>query len=358
MQEYQRYVIRFIKIFFALVIIMAIYLFFSRFLVYLLPFVLAWIIASLINPIVNLLDNKTKIPRGIISALLVVLLVSIIILLSFLGVSCLITELSNMSAKLPQYFNMVRAIFDDLLSQGQNIYINLPDGFTQLVDSSFDNLIRSVMAAISNAIGKSLSIVTLFPKTLIFIIVTIMASYLISRDIKKIGEFISSQLPADFVVRLKTVELDLFKALGGFIRAQLTIMGITFIMTATGLYIIGIPYALTMALIIGLVDALPILGTGAIMVPWSLVNILTENYGIGFALLVLYAIIIITRQIIEPKIVGRNIGLHPLATLAALYIGIQLFGVIGVVLGPVIVILFKALQSTSIIPNWKKTKQP
>jgi sporulation integral membrane protein YtvI len=357
-QEYQRYVIRFIKIFFALVIIMAIYLFFSRFLVYLLPFVLAWIIASLINPIVNLLDNKTKIPRGIISALLVVLLVSIIILLSFLGVSCLITELSNMSAKLPQYFNMVRAIFDDLLSQGQNIYINLPDGFTQLVDSSFDNLIRSVMAAISNAIGKSLSIVTLFPKTLIFIIVTIMASYLISRDIKKIGEFISSQLPADFVVRLKTVELDLFKALGGFIRAQLTIMGITFIMTATGLYIIGIPYALTMALIIGLVDALPILGTGAIMVPWSLVNILTENYGIGFALLVLYAIIIITRQIIEPKIVGRNIGLHPLATLAALYIGIQLFGVIGVVLGPVIVILFKALQSTSIIPNWKKTKQP
>jgi sporulation integral membrane protein YtvI len=351
-------VIRFIKIFFALVIIMAIYLFFSRFLVYLLPFVLAWIIASLINPIVNLLDNKTKIPRGIISALLVVLLVSIIILLSFLGVSRLITELSNMSAKLPQYFNMVRAIFDDLLSQGQNIYINLPDGFTQLVDSSFDNLIRSVMAAISNAIGKSLSIVTLFPKTLIFIIVTIMASYLISRDIKKIGEFISSQLPADFVVRLKTVELDLFKALGGFIRAQLTIMGITFIMTATGLYIIGIPYALTMALIIGLVDALPILGTGAIMVPWSLVNILTENYGIGFALLVLYAIIIITRQIIEPKIVGRNIGLHPLATLAALYIGIQLFGVIGVVLGPVIVILFKALQSTSIIPNWKKTKQP
>lgn len=358
MQEYQKYIVYFIRTLMFLAIIFFIYIFITRLVVYILPFIIAWLIASIINPAVDYVNSKTKVPRGIISALLLLSLFTIFSFLIFLGASRLMTELSNISDSLPRYTNILRITIMDLVNKGQNIYINLPSQFTQLVNSSFNNIVNSITSIISNTIGKSVALLSFFPKTLIFVIVTIMASYFISRDNKMITKFILAQLPEDLVARLKSVEIDLLKALGGFIRAQLTIMIITFVITATGLYIIGIPYALTMALIIGLVDALPILGTGAILIPWSVINILLDNHGTGFALLVLYGIIVVTRQIIEPKIVGMSIGLHPLVALASLYIGIQIFGIIGIVLGPLTVIVVKALQKASILPNWKERKQP
>jgi len=357
-QLYQKYIIYFIRTLLFLAIISFLYLFFTKLFIYILPFIIAWIIASIINPLVNYVDKRTKIPRGIISAILLISLYTVLGFLIFLGISRLITELINISDSLPRYTYAIRVTFNDLISKVQNIYINLPPEFTQLVNSSFNNVITSVTSLISNAIGKSLSLLSVFPKTIIFIIVTTVASYLISRDNKNIVKFLLSQIPDDMAVRLKSVERDLLKALGGFIKAQLTIMGITFIITASGLYLIGIPYALTMALIIGIVDALPILGTGAILIPWSIINMLMDDYRLGFALLVLYGIIVVTRQLIEPKIVGKNIGLHPLVALASLYIGLQIFGIIGIVLGPLTVIVIKALQKTSMLPNWKETKQP
>lgn len=358
MQLYQKYIIYFIRTLLFLAIISFLYLFFTRFFIYILPFIIAWIIASIVNPLVNYVDKKTKVPRGIISVVLLGSLYAVLGFLIFMGISRLITELINISDSLPRYTYAIRVMFNDLINQAQNIYISLPPEFTQLVNSSFNNIITSVASLISNTIGKSLSLISVFPKTMIFIIVTLVASYLISRDNKNIVNFLLSQIPDDMKGRLKSVERDLLKALGGFIKAQLTIMGITFIITASGLYLIGIPYAFTMALIIGIVDALPILGTGAVLVPWSIINMLLDNYSMGFALLVLYGIIVVTRQLIEPKIVGKNIGLHPLVALASLYIGLQVFGIIGIVLGPLIVIVIKALQKTSMLPSWKETKQP
>ncbi len=113
-----------------------------------------------------------------------------------------------------------------------------------------------------------------------------------------------------------------------------------------------------MAIVIGVVDALPILGTGAVIIPWAVINIIMKHYSLAAALLVLYGVIVVTRQIIEPKIMGKNIGLHPLATLISLYIGMRIFGIIGILIGPLTLIVIKALQKTSIIPNWKEAKRP
>ncbi len=359
MQEYQKYTVYFFKTVFVVSIILLIYLFVTKLFVYILPFIIAWIIAIIINPIITLLDKKTKLPRGLTSISLVLLFFAFLSFLLFIGTSQLITELSNFLERLPQYAKMARIATQDLMSQAQTIYINLPPQTAQLVNTSVLNLINSITAAVSSTIGKSMALLTFFPKTVIFVIVTIIASYLMSKDIRLIRDFSASQLPADLLVRLKSVYADLIKAFGGFIKAQLTIMGITFLITITGLYFIGIPYALTMAIIIGLIDALPILGTGAVLVPWAIINIVLGNYRLGVPLIILYGVITITRQIIEPKIMGKNIGLHPLVTLASLYLGIQIFGVAGILIGPLAVIIVKALQKTMLLPQWKEiNKQP
>ncbi len=94
------------------------------------------------------------------------------------------------------------------------------------------------------------------------------------------------------------------------------------------------------------------------IIPWAVINIIMKHYSLAAALLVLYGVIVVTRQIIEPKIMGKNIGLHPLATLISLYIGMRIFGIIGILIGPLTLIVIKALQKTSIIPRWKEAKRP
>ncbi|HZX46527.1 MAG TPA: sporulation integral membrane protein YtvI [Clostridia bacterium] len=358
MQQYQKYAVYFFKTLFVLSIILLLYLFITRFFTYILPFILAWIVALLVNPLVNFLERKTRLPRGLFSICSVLLLYAILSLLVIVGTSRLVMELSNILERLPQYAVILREATEDWIAYGQNIYINLSPETTQLVRSSLINLINSLVSAISGAIGRSMSLLIIFPKTLLFIIVTMISSYMMSKDMYQIRNVFASQVPEDLTKRIKSVYADLLTALGGFIRAQLTIMGITFLITITGLYLIGVPYALTMAIIIGVVDALPIFGTGAVIIPWVVINIIMKNYSLAAALLVLYGVIVVTRQIIEPKIMGRNIGLHPLATLVSLYIGTRIFGIIGILIGPLTLIVIKALQKTSIIPRWKEAKRP
>ncbi len=357
MQEYQKYAVYFYKTALAVGIILAFYLLISRVFAYVLPFIIAWIIALIINPVVDRLDKNTKVPRGLISIIFILIFFAILSLLLFLGASRLVMELNNILERLPQYAYSLRVATEDLIAWGQNIYINLSPEFMQMVNTGFLNIINSITTLISSAIGKSMILITFFPKTLLFVIVTIVASYMMSKDMNLIRNFSISQMPDQMLNRVRSVYSDLVRALGGFVRAQLTIMGITFLITISGLYLTGIPYALTMAIIIGVVDALPILGTGAVLVPWSVTNMLLGNYSIGIPLLILYAVILVTRQIIEPKIMGRNIGLHPLATLISLYIGLRVFGVIGILIGPLILIIIKALQKTMLLPRWKEIKK-
>ncbi|MGI6702613.1 MAG: sporulation integral membrane protein YtvI [Clostridia bacterium] len=358
MQHYQKYTIYFFKTLFVIGIILASYLFITGLFTYILPFIIAWIVALLINPAVDVLQKKAKLPRGLISICFVLMFYALLTLLGIAGTTRLMVELSNILDRLPQYAVALRAATEDMVSYGQNIYINLPPETTELVKSSIVNLINSLTSVISVTIGRSMSLLTIVPKTLLFVLVTIISSYMMSKDMYEIRGFLASQVPKTALDRIKSVYNDLLKALGGFIRAQLTIMGITFLITISGLYLIGVSYALTMAIVIGVVDALPIFGTGTVIIPWAVINIFMDNYPKAIALLILYGVILVTRQIIEPKIMGRNIGLHPLATLISLYLGMRIFGVMGILIGPLTLIIIKALQKTMILPRWKKTKQP
>jgi sporulation integral membrane protein YtvI len=142
-------------------------------------------------------------------------------------------------------------------------------------------------------------------------------------------------------------------ALIGFLKAQSIILSVTFIESFIGLTFLGIDYAFTLAIIIAVFDILPVLGTGGIYVPWAVINLILGNYRLGVGLLLLYGIIVVVRYMIEPKVVGQQLGIHPLLTLMSMFAGLKLIGVAGLILGPTTVVALKAFQHAGIIPKFK-----
>lgn len=149
----------------------------------------------------------------------------------------------------------------------------------------------------------------------------------------------------------------LIKAFVGFVKAYSILISITFILTLVAMKILNVQYALTLALIIALADILPVLGPGAIYVPWIIWEFISHHLAMGIALLAAYVIISAVRQFLEPKIVGDNIGLHPLVTLMSLYVGLKLGGVVGMIMGPVCVVIFIAIYRTGVLDryDWRDT---
>jgi sporulation integral membrane protein YtvI len=141
--------------------------------------------------------------------------------------------------------------------------------------------------------------------------------------------------------------MDNKKTLSGYLKAYLLIMLITFFEVFIGLSILKVNYAFILAIVIAIVDILPVLGTGAVLVPWAILAFIGGNAPLGIGLIVLYGVTLIARQIIEPRIIGSTLGLHPLMTLASVYIGLKLLGLAGIFIGPILaLLLFKKEESS------------
>ena len=147
---------------------------------------------------------------------------------------------------------------------------------------------------------------------------------------------------------------DTIKALLGYFRAILILMGFTFVEVSVGLFILDVKYVFLLALIVALSDAIPIVGTGVVMLPWILWNVFTGNMPLAFGLAIIYVLGVLIRQILEPKIIGSQIGLHPLVTLLAMYIGLQFFSILGMFIGPISMIIVKNLQEAGVLKLWNE----
>ena len=234
--------------------------------------------------------------------------------------------------------------FDDLMNKINGIYIQLPPEVTELVNKAGQNLannIQNILKSIIDLAEIPIQFAVKLPQVLIFIIVTILATYFMSSDKKMILNFLDVQMPTEWIKKTRGITDNVFVALFGWVRAQLILMSITFTELIIGLLIIGVQNALLIALIIAIVDVLPVLGAGTVLIPWSILNLISGNTKMGLSTFLLYIIIVFVRQLIEPKIVGQQIGVHPLFTLAGMYVGLQIFGVLGMFLGPISVVILK-----------------
>jgi sporulation integral membrane protein YtvI len=168
-----------------------------------------------------------------------------------------------------------------------------------------------------------------------------LSAFFISMDHHIIRSFISYQVPEEWIEKLKTIFNDLTFALIGYIKAQAILITITFTELFIAFNLIGIRFSLVLAIIVSIVDALPILGTGTVLIPWAVISALTGHFNTAIYLVITYAVILSVRQMIEPKLVSFQIGIHPLLTLLAMYTGFGIIGCWGLLLGPITLVILK-----------------
>ncbi|WP_100403984.1 sporulation integral membrane protein YtvI, partial [Bacillus sp. FJAT-42315] len=154
--------------------------------------------------------------------------------------------------------------------------------------------------------------------------------------------------------KLYLITGQLNKAGVGFIKAQIFLSAVTFLMAFIGLSILQVPYAVLLSILIVFVDVLPILGTGSVLVPWAVISFFQENQFLGIGLILLFIVITVVRRILEPKVFSSNMGISPLAALISLFVGFKILGFIGFFVGPAIVIVYDTLREAGILKSrWK-----
>jgi sporulation integral membrane protein YtvI len=265
----------------------------------------------------------------------------------------IIFEIKDLARQLPEFFETFSVQINTILDQGISTYFNLPVDLSRFIDTAIDSLASNISSIIMPITNATTRFAYSLPSILIFIIVLFISTYFISSDREKILSFIKTQIPEGWHYRVIGIKDDLLLALLGYVKAQLILMSITFIEISTGLLIIGVNYAILFGLLISLIDALPILGVGSILIPWALISMIVGNYYMAVSLLILYGIALLVRQMLEPRVLGAQIGLYPLVTLMGMYAGLKIFGIPGMIFGPIIILVIKNLNKAGIIKLWK-----
>jgi len=332
-----------LTIFKIVLIILAIFIF-TRLWKFIVPFIIAYFFASLIEPIVKFIENKLRIPRKIGTVFSILLVLGVIgSIIGFL-ISRFIKEIKAVYMNLEINMDTITEFFNRIIDKVNDIFIQLPDQITDLLSQGLQDIaknLQSVLGQFVNWVQASIQAAMYLPQILIFIIVTLLATYFMSSDKNTIIKFLDVHIPTDWLDKTKSITKNVFTALFGWLRAQLILTTVTFSELLVGFLIIGIDNALLLALIISLVDVLPVLGAGTVLIPWSIINLILGNAKLGLSTALLYVIILFVRQLIEPKVVGKQIGVHPLFTLAGMYIGLRLWKIPGMFIGPLAIVSLK-----------------
>ena len=327
-----------------------------------LPFVVAWFVAMLLQPIINFLDKKVKIPKAISVIVLVLLTVFLLVWAIYAIVVRASTELLSLTqslAKAFESFSSDTSSIDAFIAKLNDLvpFIDFGDSLRNIWDNldSYiaEGLKNLVILVSSNVVPLITKIVMAIPNAFIFFIITVISAVYISIDFNKINTFIAYQFPEKFRSFMKVVKEQFVLTVGKYLRAYGLLMLITFTELFIGFSILGISYSFIIALLTAVVDILPVLGTGTVLIPWGIYMLISGNYFVGVGILILYVIITVIRQVLEPKIVGSYVGLYPLVTLMAMYIGSKLMGFFGLFLFPIVIILLKKMNEDGNIKLWK-----
>ena len=314
--------------------------------VFYMPFLIAFIISLIIEPGIKYFMNKLKLTRKTSSIIIFFIVSAIILGLLVWGIISLFSEASNLLANLNMYIEKAYLLSQDLISRFDFNKLHLPDHIFNVIQDSTGDLLNGVSNWIRNFLSGLLNIITSIPSIAIYVVVTITALYLICVDKIYILDQIEHHLPRKWALKLGKHVKELIETFGEYLKAEVTLVLISFLISLIGLYILklakfNVEFPLLMALFIGFVDALPILGSGTVMIPWAIISGLNGNIRLGIAIIVLLAIMSIIRQFLEPKLVSKHIGTHPIFTLIAMYTGFKFIGILGLLVGPIMLIIIK-----------------
>lgn len=319
--------------------------------VFYMPFLIAFIISLMVEPAIRYLMKKTKMTRKMSSIIIFIIVFSIIIGIITWGVISLISESTNLLQTLNIYIDKAYTQIQDVIGKLEITKISISNNVLDIAQNASRELLLKVSTWLTQFLTKLINVVTSIPVMGIYTVITILSVYFICTDKIYILDLMEHHMPKKWVQKIGTHIKEITKSLGGYLKAEAILVLVSFVISVVGLYFfkfigMDIKYPLLIALGIGFVDALPILGSGTVMIPWAIISALNGNLRLGISVIILWIIMSIVRQILEPKIVSGKIGIHPIFTLIAMYTGFKIIGVMGMLVGPIVLIILKNIFAT------------
>lgn len=346
--------------FFALIFALSIFL--VRFaLPELFPFVVAFIVTMLLRPIVRFLHNKLKINTRILSVLLVILFYATIGVIVIWMIVEIVSFAADKVKNLPQFFQtqirpFLVTLFDEIQELLHNFDPEMAIDFDDTANSLLASIGSTVMSFSGTLVGSLTGIAVSVPSFLLNIVIMVIATIFLLVDFESIQLFIKRQLSQKTNELIHNIGTHLGKVLRKYIVSYSLVMLITFGEIWAGLSIIGVNYSALIAALIAIFDILPVVGSGLVLVPWAIISFIIGDIGLAIGLLILWAVLCVVRQIIEPKIVGNSVGMHPFLTLFAMLAGNFIYGGIGILLLPVTLALCQSLNSAGVVKIYKSAE--
>lgn len=320
---------------------------------FLMPLIVAWIVAMIANPIICFLEKRIKIMRKHGSALVIILVLAALIA-AFYGLAVLVaSQFSSWVTELPEVYDSVTQNLQHLFRLLHQKYNIIPadvklafDQRENMLDSYIQKAIDGLLKMVkSGSLSKVSSLASSLMDFLVYAILTILASYFMTVEKDHFTKLLQEKTPAGVQRIWDKIKKIFIRAIGGYFKAHFQIMIVIFFITVIPFAFMGISYSGLLAVVIAIVDFLPFFGAGTVLVPWAVYRLVTGSYTYAAILFVIYVVVLIVRQALEPKLIGDNIGTSPFETLVFMLVGYRLAGMLGLIVGiPVGMILVECYR--------------
>lgn len=304
------------------------------------PFVLAFGLAWLLNPAVRALQKRLGASRKVLSLFLILLLFALAGGLFAVGTYNIVRELRNLVNNWQAIWDSFLLLLEQVSVLTDRLFGYLSPEVVAWVDAMGERLVEWIQTIIpsllSNMASGAGAVAMRVPSLAVATVVFVMGSYFITADYPHIRYLVVERMSADTLGLLRFIKHTAAAALGGYVRAQFILSVAVFFILLVGFSLIGQSYALLLALLLAVMDFIPIIGAGTVMVPWAVVSLVTKDLRTAVELMVIWGVILLFRRLAEPKVVGNQTGLSPVLSLVSIYVGMKLAGVGGMIFGPVV----------------------
>lgn len=337
------------NLFSALAVVLLCIFLLPRFIWFFMPFILGWLISLIASPVVRFFEEKLKVKRKAMSAVVIVAVLAVVVLLVYLLIAKLVREGINFLNELPSIWNTILAELNKVGRNLQGVYNRMPADMQATIDHiivEMGNYVSGMTDKIELPSFKAVGTVAKqIPDIFLAVVMCLLSAYFFVADKGYMTAAAEKYVPTSVRYHFDLIRRSFRNAVGGYFRAQFKIECWIYILLVVGLMILEVDYALLVAFGIAILDFLPVFGTGTVMVPWAVIELLSENYKMMFGLIAIWLIGQLVRQVIQPKIVGDSIGMGAIPTLFLLYIGYRVAGVLGMILAvPIGIILINLYE--------------
>lgn len=330
-----------------------------RCIVFFMPFIVGWLISLIAAPVVRFFEEKLKVKRKAVSAIVIIAVIAVVVLAVYLIGAKLVKEGIGFINEVPKLWEIVLDEFDQVGKSLDVLYVKLPGDvqdkiqkITSEMGTYFEGIIGNISAPTFEAVGN---VAKQIPDIIMAVIICLLSAYFFVADKGYMAQVAEKYVPASIRYNFELIKRSFRKAIGGYFKAQFKIECWIYLLLVIGLLILNVKYALLVALGIAFLDFLPVFGTGTVMIPWAVIAFLGKDYRMTFGLVIIWLVGQLVRQIIQPKIVGDSIGVDAIPTLFLLYIGYKIGGVVGMIFAVPIGIIIANLYEEGVFETTRQS---